>query len=306
MTLRDEILSVCAGRIRDVLEKADKHTFDKAEEIRIRSGRGIFIKTDLDELALSDDGRPTQNGSGFIPTEKDIHTFFEVMSGYSFYAFNEEIKNGFITIQGGHRIGIAGHAVCENGNITALSDISSINIRICRQMRGISKRVMPYIYKNGTFLNTVIISPPGFGKTTLLRDIIRYVSISGLNVSVADERGEIGGCWKGNVTNDLGPRTDVMDSVPKALGMRMLLRSMAPDVIACDEAGGNDDITAIEEIKRCGVKILCTFHGYGIDDLYKKTGKSFERYIVLDFMDGIRTAAIYDKNTEKIGVEKLC
>jgi stage III sporulation protein AA len=305
MTLRDEILSACAGRIKDTLEKTDKHTFENAEEIRIRSGRGMFIKTNLDELAVCEDGSLTREEKNiFIPTEKDIHTFFEVMSGYSFYAFNEEIKNGFITIQGGHRIGIAGHAVCENGKITALSDISSVNIRICRQMIGISKKVIPYIYKKGTFLNTVIISPPGFGKTTLLRDIIRNLSVSGQNVSVADERGEIGGCWKGHVTNDLGPRTDVMDSVPKALGMRMLLRSMAPDVIACDEAGGEDDIMAIDEIKRCGVKILCTFHGYGIKDLEIKTGSNFERYIVLDFADGIRKAAIFDEN-KMIGVEKL-
>ena len=167
---------------------------------------------------------------------------------------------------------------------------------------------MPYLYEEENLCNTLLISMPGIGKTTLLRDIVRQVSdgnnyAKGINVGVVDERSEIAGCFQGNVQNDLGIRTDVLDACPKALGMMMLLRSMSPKVIAVDEIGGKDDEEMIRQITRCGVHIMATIHGNGLEDLKKNAiGKElvqeaiFDRYIVMKReKSGKICRTIYDK-----------
>ena len=213
---------------------------------------------------------------------------------YSVYAYEDEIRQGFLTVQGGHRIGVAGQAVMKTEKeIKNMKHICFLNIRISHQIIGAADAIMPFIYEGENLCNTLLISMPGVGKTTLLRDIVRQVSdgniyAKGINVGVVDERSEIAGCFQGIAQNDLGIRTDVLDACPKALGMMMLLRSMSPKVIAVDEIGGKEDEEMIRQVTRCGVHIMATIHGNGLEDLKKNAiGRElvreaiFERYIVM-------------------------
>ena len=226
--------------------------------------------------------------------------------------FEEEIKNGFITVQGGHRIGITGRTVLKDGKISSLTDFSGINIRISHQIKGCGENILPYLLKGTQVLSTVIISPPGEGKTTLLRDLIRLLSVKGKNVSVADERGEIAGSFNGVAGNDLGDHTDIMDGCPKNEGMLMLLRSMSPDVIAVDELGGYEEIRSVELILTSGVSFLCTVHGSGMEDAVNRAGMGkslcmayFKRFIELKRTLSNINAVIRDENGSVIGNEAI-
>ena len=161
----------------------------------------------------------------------------EYIAGYSLYAYEDELRQGFLTIQGGHRVGVAGKILMEEGKVRSIRYISFLNIRLAHQVEGCADKVMPFIVENGEVCHTLIISPPCCGKTTLLRDVIRQISngnawCEGKNVGVVDERSEIGGAYQGVPQNDLGIRTDLLDCCPKAEGMMMLIRSMSPEVVA--------------------------------------------------------------------------
>ena len=203
-----------------------------------------------------------------VQTE-DLKEMLEYISGYSLYAFEEEIRQGFLTIVGGHRVGIAGKTILDGNKIKSLKYISYINLRLSHQIKGCASPILPYIIKNRQICHTLIISPPRCGKTTLLRDLIRQVSngnryMPGVSVGVVDERSEIAGSYQGIPQNDLGIRTDVLDCCPKAEGMMMLIRSMSPEVVAVDELGDYEDIHAIESVIHCGCKLFATVHGSSI------------------------------------------
>ena len=218
----------------------------------------------------------------------------EHISRHSLYAFEEEVKQGFLTIQGGHRIGLAGKAILDERGIRTIKYISFLNIRLAHQIIGCADRIMPYLYENKEVLHTLIISPPRCGKTTLLRDVIRQLSNGvgsqkGVNVGVVDERSEIGACFHGAPQNDLGIRTDILDCCPKAKGMMMMIRTMSPRVIAVDEVGSREDLDAMEYVMNCGCKLVATVHGNSVEDMLQKPvlqrliqEKRFERYILLD------------------------
>lgn len=217
----------------------------------------------------------------------------EYISHYSLYAYENELKQGFLTIEGGHRAGVTGKVIVEQGKVKNIQYISSINIRMSHEILGCSEKILPYITKNRQVCHTLIISPPRCGKTTLIRDLVRQISdgntyVKGCTVGVVDERSELGGCYLGVAQNHLGSRTDVLDCCPKAEGMIMLIRSMAPQVIAVDEIGTQEDIHAIEYAMQCGCKMIASVHSTSMEEAKKKPilgelirRKRFERYVVL-------------------------
>lgn len=261
--IKDEILKYFPMELRNAILLSEEIDFTKICEIRIRVNRPVILVSREKEYIVK------RNREEYIVSKEIVGRIFESICGNSVYAFEEEISNGFITIQGGHRVGIAGKPLYKAGKIHTIKDISGLNFRVARQIKGVADEIIPKIKKDGEFVNTLIISPPGLGKTTLLRDLVRQISNFGYNISLVDERSEIAACFLGVPQNDVGIRTDVMDGVSKDDGIKMMVRSMRPEFIATDEIGTDEDAEAIEYAINSGVKILATAHGEKMEDLYK-------------------------------------
>lgn len=305
---RDEIIRVLPGNIRKLITFI--YEFDDIYEIRIRVNAPVIICYAKGEFFVSQNGGITKEVSNaYHTTRDDINEALEYISDYSMYAFEEEVRQGFITIMGGHRVGVAGKTVLDEGKIKSMKHISYINLRIAHEIKGCSDKVLPYIAfeEESSIYNTLIISPPGCGKTTMLRDIIRQISngnrfFPGMSVAVVDERSEIAACYMGVAQNDVGVRTDVLDCCPKSEGMMMLIRSMSPKVVAMDEIGSKEDIFALTYAANCGCKLIATAHGNNMAELLNKPlignlikNKMFDRYIVLNRKNGCGSIkGIYD------------
>lgn len=296
MDKRTELLRVFSMEIRRILVSL-KIDFERLQEIHLRINAPIILVYNNEEYFLKQDAKLSKDISNvYIASQREITETLEFISNYSLYAYEDEIRQGFITIQGGHRVGIAGKVVVENGKIKNVKYISFLNIRLCHQIKGCANEVIPYMISKNSYriCHTLIISPPRCGKTTILRDIVRQLSdgrsdFDGATIGVVDERSEIGACYLGVPQNDLGFRTDVLDCCPKSEGMLMLIRSMSPEIIVVDEVGSRDDIEAIEYVINSGCTIIATVHGSSIDDIKTKPilrnlveQRIFERYIVLN------------------------
>ena len=294
MDREESVLKIFPSRIRQALEQTELN-MENLQEIRVRVGQPLLCVYRGREFFLAGNGKlEEQEKNPVTVSGEELLETVSYVSRYSLYAFDEELRQGYITIPGGHRVGIAGKIVMEGEKIRSVRYISFLNVRLSHEKKGCADRVFPYLVKNGRFCHTLIISPPRCGKTTLLRDIIRQASngndlLAGQNVGVVDERSEIGGSYRGVPQNDLGIRTDVLDCCPKAEGMMMLIRSMAPDIVAVDEIGDYRDSRAIETVFHCGCRLLATVHGSSMEDILKKPllqrlvqYRCFERYIVLD------------------------
>ena len=282
------------GKLIDVFGCLEKH-IDEMQEIRIRVNRPVTIRINGCEKIISKEGQVGRNlQEAFCPNEKDMENIVNHICHSSLYAYEEEIKRGYITVRGGHRVGLSGQAVLTADNeIKTVKNISFINIRIAHEIKGAGERFLHAVYEQGQVCNTLIISPPGYGKTTLLRDIIRNISdgntyAKGKNCVIIDERCELAGSYNGIPQLDVGARTDVMDSCPKSIGMMMAIRSMAPQVMAVDELGTEEDIKALISVVRSGCSILATMHGDSIKSLCEKSylrevtnEKVFSRYIII-------------------------
>ena len=294
------------------------------EEIRIRADRPVMVMAGGREYYITRSGNLIRteirgqktNDEIVVLNFIDINIMFTTINENSVYAYQDEIKKGYITIKGGHRIGLAGKTVLSgDGSVNLIKDISGLNFRVAKEITGCSDKLLKYIIRNPyDIYNTLIVSPPGTGKTTLLRDLTRNLSnggnnpiFHGMNIGVVDERSEIAACYKGMPQNDVGARTDVLDGCPKATGMMMLLRSMAPRIIVTDEIGGTGDAEAVRCVANAGVRLLATAHGYCQNDLndLRKDARElveegiFQKIIVLDNSAG---PGSLNKVIENVGI----
>lgn len=319
----NDILPVLPLNIRHMMASLPGLIQEKVEEIRIRQGRPLVLGLSSGDVFLDPEGRLVHRASdAYRVTSKDMECLIQLISGSSIYALEEELKNGFITLPGGHRAGITGKAVLEKGRVRTLKYFSGCNIRVCREVIGAASGLLPYIIDNNCrgIYHTILVSPPRCGKTTILRDVVRQISngvpelgLPGLAVGLVDERSEIAGCYKGIPQLDVGVRTDVLDGCPKAEGMMMLLRSMGPRVIAADEIGRREDVDALEEVLNAGVKVLATAHGSSLVDLAERPAlerminhKMVERFVILGRSRGVGTVEkiIDGKSLSPLGVKR--
>ena len=277
-----------------------------AEEIRLRVGQPL-------EILYADEKNRT---FGRLESGQ-LKEMLNYLSGYSVYAIEEELRQGFFTVEGGHRIGVVGRTSYQKkghwNEMNMLSEISGLNIRLAHERKDCAMEIIPHIWGDEGIYHTFIFAAPGVGKTTYLRDCIRLLSAGsekrrGLKIGVVDERSEIAACHRGVAQNDLGPRVDILDNCPKVLGMRMLLRSMSPDVIAVDELGGREDCYAVEEALHCGCRILGTMHAQNTRELQEKVylkswleKEFFGRFVFLSMdRQGERNFAVYDERMQRL------
>jgi stage III sporulation protein AA len=284
----ETILTFLPNTISEVVKNIPPNFMNKLEEIRVRINRPIEITANGNPQFLS-----------YTATEDDALKLLNKIGHYSIYTLEEELKRGYVTIDGGHRIGLAGKVILENGQVKAIRNISSFNIRIAKEKIGIAEGIIPYLYKDN-WMHTVIIGSPQTGKTTLLRDIARIISsgfsplkLSPFKVGIVDERSEIAGSVNGIPQLTFGPRIDVLDACPKAEGMMMMIRSMSPDVLIVDEIGRKEDAMAIMEAVNAGIKLIMTTHGSSLAEVRNRPSLKyifdqgfFQRFIELSRADG--------------------
>ena len=281
--------------IAEAIHQLQRNYSEELQEIRLRAGKPLAVGVDGKNYFLSSKGELLESAQGALRVDWDmIVKSLEFMSRSSLYALENEMKNGYITVEGGHRIGMVGRTIRQNDQIIGINHIAGLNVRIAHEVRGCSEGILTRLCSGGVLQHTLIISPPGGGKTTLLRDLIRLASDRlKLAVAVADERSEIGGCYRGIPQCDVGMQTDVLDGCPKSEGMLMLLRSMKPQVIAVDELGAPGELEAVMTILHAGVKLLCTAHSDDLEELKRRPGFErilqegvFERIVILSGRKG--------------------
>ena len=281
---------------RNVVAFINNGQADDLQEIRIRVNRNTILKY-CNEEVITD----------FIPNENDMINILHRLCENSIYSFQSQICNGFVTLYGGHRVGITGHVVMNNEKISNINYISALNFRIAKEIIGSSNKILKYVIDNGEIQNTLIVSRPGNGKTTILRDLVRNLSNMGYTVSLIDERGEIAAMYNGVPQNDVGLRCDVLDNVTKSLGMKIAVRTMSPDIIVSDEIGTKEDIEAINYGVLSGVNGIFTAHGSSIMDIELNENlnkiyeqKVFSRIIFLEKMGKIRDVYKLENNLYKL------
>ncbi len=275
--LKNEIIPILPPIIRAMFLRADGNKLGKIEEIRMRCEQPLIIRDCDHEYGLDPKtGIITDINKSYLVSREDIMRTIAAISDNSLYAFEEDIRKGFITISGGHRVGLAGQVVMQETQIKAIKEFSSVCIRVAREIRNCAGGIINAIYSPANKVqNSLLVSPPRCGKTTLLRDIARLLSLGsrqhkGQNVVIVDERSELAGCYLGIPQLDVGPRTDVLDSCSKAVGMMIAVRAMSPQVIITDELGRKEDVDAVQECTNAGVSIVSSIHAGTIEELHNR------------------------------------
>ena len=274
--------------VQAILNSINEKEIETLEEIRIRVSKPIILKLANKEIIVE-----------YIVTTQDILEIVEKITENSMYSYQQQICSGYITLKGGHRVGISGNVVMEENKVINVNYIYSLNFRIARQIIGVAEKVVNEVMKNDEISNTLIISKPGAGKTTILRDLIRIISKT-KTVGVVDERGEIAAMYKNEPQNDLGIKVDILSNISKSFGIKMLVRSMSPDVIVADEIGTKEDIEAIKYAVTSGVKGIFTAHANNIEDI--KKSPILKELLNLNLIDKI---IILDKNNRE-NIETSC
>ena len=284
-----------------------KFNFGYLNEIRIRVDKPIAVFVKGQAYYLGNNGLVTSEENAIIATKQMVEDIIFRASEFSVYSINEELKKGFIVLKGGERLGIAGTLVCEKGEIKTLNNFTSINIRIPHEIKNCSLDAFSFLVGEDGVKNTLIISPPGGGKTTFIRDFVNQLSIRNLsfNVLIIDERGEIAG---DNGELNVGKFSDVIAFSDKKTGFMQGIRAMNPHIIVTDEIGGDEDIKAIKYAGNCGVKVIATIHAGSLEELKAKEGfedlkNTFERYVLLSKRNGPGTIeGVYNENFSRLAI----
>ena len=260
----EQAAAILPSRLRKAALAVSDGEKAAAEELRLRAGRPLTVLLPGGEAALDAEVEP-----------EELETLCDIATEFSRYAAAETIREGFLPVRGGFRVGLCGTAVMKDGINTNLKNLSSAVIRIARERRGVAEGIAPKLFQNGGFLSTLILSPPGGGRTTLLRDLVRCLSEGGpehppQRISLIDERGEVAVVCRGAPQMDVGPRTDVLDACPKSLGVPIVLRAMNPQIIAVDEITVREDLAAMSLATGCGVGLLATIHAADVPELLRK------------------------------------
>lgn len=261
----EEWLALLPTRLRQGVLTLPPCLRGELRELRLRVGQEPTAVLDREERTL--------RGTGRVTAEELARTV-EIATRASPQAALEQMRQGYLPLKGGHRLGLCGSAWTRDGQIKNLRQLSSLNLRLAHEVRGCGAGVLPRLFEEGRFCGTLILAPAGGGKTTLLRDLVRLLSDGGavppLRVGLCDERGELAALWEGEPQFDVGTHTDILEGCPKSEGLLMLLRTMTPQLLACDEITHPDDLNALELCGNCGVTLLATVHGAGVDDLKGK------------------------------------
>ena len=252
----NDIFSKLPDSLNKELSALPDSIIENIEEIRFRCGQHVTLQYNNSEKILSK-----------VITKDDLQQTLNNLIKYSYYAYEEDLAKGFVTISGGHRVGICGKAVINQNSPVLIKEISSMNIRFAKEILGCANSLIPRLIVNNRPVNTLIVSPPGCGKTTLLRDIARIISERGSMVAICDERSEIAGMYDCKPSFNIGSRTDILDGCNKQFGIPMLIRSMSPEVVITDEIGKPSDIDIIQQCKSTGVNLITSIHGYSQKDL---------------------------------------
>ncbi|MGL6105375.1 stage III sporulation protein AA [Romboutsia sp.] len=311
--LCSEVVNALSANIKEKIKNiAQDNRNINIEEIRLRNQKPLILNANNKDYFynINSNKLDTKINNSYIVTKEDIEQTFQIICKYSIHSFMDDIKKGFITLQGGHRVGLVGKVIIEDGQVKNIKHISSLNIRVSREIIGCSDKIISHIVGlNNKVNNTLIISPPQCGKTTLVRDIVRNLSngnekygFEGIKVALIDERNEISGSYLGTPQMDVGIRTDIIETCPKDLGIIMLLRSMSPNIIVTDEIGNIDEIKALYTALNGGVNLITTVHGDSIEDIKNRKELNmlldkelFKKVIILSAKKGPGTIEkIYD------------
>ncbi len=292
-------------RISDVFLSMGNHEKENIREIRIRSGKPVVVIFGNEAKFVSCTGRLTDIYSdlNLITDANEVSDIFIKLCGYSVHSFTDAINRGYITLSGGHRAGVAGTAVSENGKITAVRDVSCINLRIAREIKGAADELFGRIFSDG--LSSVIVAgPPSSGKTTILRDLARQLSGTErgrmYKTFICDERCEIGAGVSGIPQNDLGINCDLVSCYPKEEGILIGLRSFSPDIIICDEIASYAEVSAVETGLNSGVCFALSIHAKDERELHAKpimkrllASGAFRNVVLLSAINAGKTEKIF-------------